>query len=109
MKYFVDPEQVKRAEMAPGIIARFMLQNTLTTGLVEVAPNATMPKHSHSGEKSGVVMQGKMDLTIDGETKTVRQGDMFLVPGGAEIGFVGSEVSSLFMIIFVSGEDEHIA
>lgn len=109
MKIFVDMDQVKSAEMAPGIIAKFMLQNSLTTGLVEVAPNAVMPKHSHSGEKSGVVMQGSLDLTIAGETKTVSQGDVFLVPGGAEISIVGSDVTSVFMIMFVSGDDAHIS
>lgn len=107
MKFFVDLDEVKQAEMAPGITVRFMSQDNLTTGLVEVAPNAAMPKHVHAGEKSGVVIEGELDLTIGGETRTVHQGDVFLVPGGAEISFVGSDESSVFLIIFISDDNEH--
>ena len=109
MKFFVDLDKVKRVEMAPGIVVRFMLQDNLTTGLVEVAPNAVMPKHTHRGEKSGVVIEGELDLTIGGATKTVRQGDVFLVPSGEEISIAGSDEPAVFLIIFVSGEEDHIA
>jgi len=42
-----------------------------------------LPKHAH-GHQWGIVVDGTMDLTIGGETKTYRQGDSYFVPAGVE-------------------------
>jgi hypothetical protein len=40
-----------------------------------------LPKHTH-GHQWGIVVDGNMDLTIGGETKTYRRGDSYFVPAG---------------------------
>jgi quercetin dioxygenase-like cupin family protein len=42
----------------------------------------TIPPHSH-GAQWGIVVEGEMDLTIDGETRRVRPGDSYFIPAGA--------------------------
>jgi len=42
-----------------------------------------LPAHSH-GAQWGTVLEGSMELTISGETRTVRPGDSYSIPAGAE-------------------------
>lgn len=41
----------------------------------------TVPEHSH-GDQWGVVIDGKIDLTIGGQAHTYRIGDTYFVPAG---------------------------
>jgi len=51
----------------------------------EIEPIGTVPLHTH-GAQWGVVVEGEMELTIGGETKTYRAGDCYYVPAGVEHG-----------------------
>ena len=61
--------------------------------MVEIAPNAVLPTHSHANERDGLVLQGRFDFTIGGETKTTRQDDAYLIPSNVEHSLVGSNGS----------------
>ena len=41
----------------------------------------TVPEHSH-GDQLGVVIDGEIELTIDGQTGVYRRGDTYFIPGG---------------------------
>ncbi|MDA1228045.1 MAG: hypothetical protein O3A33_08810 [Chloroflexi bacterium] len=47
MRFLLDTDDIERREPAPGITVRVMSEEGHTKGLVEIAPNAVMPKHSH--------------------------------------------------------------
>jgi len=47
-------------------------------------PTALVPEHSHSYAQWGMVIEGKMKLTINGKTKTVKKGDNYLIPARAK-------------------------
>lgn len=79
-----------------------------TKGLVEIAPNAVMPKHSHGHDQSGFVRQGAVEFTISGVTRIVRQGESYFIPGGVEFSLVGSDQWSVFLGIFDSRETPNI-
>jgi len=48
----------------------------------DIAPVGKVPEHSH-GEQWGVVIEGEMDLTIDGRTRRLTKGASYLIPAGA--------------------------
>lgn len=48
---------------------------------MDIAPIGEVPDHSH-GEQWGVVLEGEMDLKIDGVTKTYRKGDSYYIGDG---------------------------
>ncbi len=48
---------------------------------MEIEPIGEVPPHSH-GAQWGVVIDGEMELTIGGETKTYRKGDHYFIPSG---------------------------
>lgn len=44
-----------------------------------------LPPHSH-GAQWGAVVEGEIELTIGGQTKTYRAGDSYAIPAGVEHG-----------------------
>ena len=63
----------------------------------EIPDGVDLPEHAH-GAQWGVVLDGSIDFTIDGETRTYRRGDTYYVPANAphcaviHPGFVGIDV-----------------
>ena len=50
---------------------------------VEVAPGAKAGRHTHPGDEISYVMEGEVQLLIDGQPpKTVKAGESFVVPAG---------------------------
>lgn len=53
----------------------------------DIDPIGEIPEHSH-GAQFGVVLDGEMSLTIDGETRRCGRGDTYFIPAGAVHGAV---------------------
>ena len=51
----------------------------------DIDPIGEIPAHSH-GEQWGIVVEGAMELTIGGVTRTYRAGDSYHIPAGVEHG-----------------------
>ena len=51
----------------------------------EFNEDTEIPLHSH-GAQWGIVVDGKIELTIGGETKTYLKGDNYNIPSGVEHG-----------------------
>ena len=50
---------------------------------MEFSKDATVPEHSHESQWS-VVLEGKLDLTIEGVMRTYSKGDRMFIPKGAK-------------------------
>ena len=109
MSYFLNPSEVKRRELAPGVNLRTMWGDKIMMSLVEIAPNGVVPNHAHPHEQAGIVLQGEFEFTIGGETKRLQQGDAYIIPGGIEHSVVGSEGWSLALDIFSPPRAEYKA
>ncbi|NIO37874.1 cupin domain-containing protein [Candidatus Bathyarchaeota archaeon] len=49
----------------------------------EIELSAEVPEHSHNTQW-GIVVEGEMELTIDGKAKVYREGDEYLIPAQAK-------------------------
>ena len=50
---------------------------------VEFAPGGAVGKHTHPGEEIGYVVEGSLELLVEGQpAKTVKAGEGFVVPAG---------------------------
>jgi len=49
----------------------------------EMESTALVPEHSHDYPQWGMVVKGKMMLTVNGKTRTIRKGDDYLIPAKA--------------------------
>lgn len=107
MQYFFDPSKVKRRELAPGVTLRTMWGERIMMSMVEIAPHAVVPMHMHPNEQAGMVLQGEFDFTIGGETKRLKQGDAYVIPGGVEHGVVGTDGWSMALDIFSPPREDY--
>lgn len=50
---------------------------------MEFAEDAEVPAHSHAAQ-FGIVLEGKIELTISGDMRIYAKGERYYIPGGAE-------------------------
>jgi len=82
MNRFWIPENIAPKVLAPGVTAKIASGEKMMFSLVTLAPDAVVPTHSHPHEQMGMMVSGTMEFTIAGETRTVSENEMYLVPGG---------------------------
>ncbi len=69
----------------PGIRGKLLQGEDQQVVFFTIERTAAIPFHSH-GAQWGIVVEGEMDLTIGGVTRTYRQGDSYAIPAGVEHG-----------------------
>ena len=84
MAYFFDSATRTPKELLPGIMTRTFWGERMLLSLVDLAPHAAIPPHAHPHEQVGMVLEGEMEVTIGGETRVVKAGDVYVAPGGVE-------------------------
>jgi quercetin dioxygenase-like cupin family protein len=50
----------------------------------EFKPNADVPEHNHNYPQWGIVIEGKMELTINGKPRMCEKGTEYVIPAGAK-------------------------
>jgi quercetin dioxygenase-like cupin family protein len=54
-------------------------------GKAELPPGASSGRHTHPGEELGYILEGSVQLTVegvDGGSRTLKAGDSFVIPAG---------------------------
>lgn len=77
---FIDVDQVPAIEPVPGCRMRTPHGKNLMLSYLEMDAGAVVPLHSHPHEQGGMLISGKLQLTIGEETRIVTAGAMFLIP-----------------------------
>ena len=55
------------------------LDNLMMTW-VEMEPGSILPEHSHDNEQISLVVEGALELTVDGATTVMTRGDVAVIP-----------------------------
>ena len=77
---FIDIDAVPPIEVFPGVRMRTPYGKNLMLSYVEIAEGAVVSTHRHPHEQGGVVLSGRMELTIGDSTRTLGPGDMYIIP-----------------------------
>ena len=72
-------------------------------GIAEIAPNVTIGRHIHPGPESGYLLEGSLELLIDGEApRLVKAGESYKVPPraihDAKTGPGGAKVIATYVV-----------
>jgi quercetin dioxygenase-like cupin family protein len=67
-------------EIFPGLRARIVHTDRTSQSWVEIDPGATFPEHQHPHEQTVNVIEGTLELTVNGETHVLRPGSVFVIP-----------------------------
>lgn len=82
--YFYDVAARPVKELAPGVLARTFWGEKILLSVVEVPADAGVPNHSHPHEQAGIVLEGELVMSIGGETRVLKAGDIYVIPGHVE-------------------------
>lgn len=77
---FIDIEAVPVIEPVPGCRMRTPFGEHLMLSYLEMDDGAEVPLHNHPHEQGGILLSGKLQLTIGEETRLVKAGSLFLIP-----------------------------
>ena len=97
---FVDVSKVEPLQMLPGLSFQPVLGERMLVNFVSFEPHSEAPMHTHEEEQIVVVLDGEFEFTIDGHTRTMRQGDVAVIPSWVPHGAVTNEHACKEMDVF---------
>lgn len=74
---------------------------------LEMDANAEVPLHHHVHEQAGIVLKGRLQLTIGEETRTIEQGSMFIIPPNTPHRAVAVDGPVTVMDVFAPIRDDY--
>lgn len=77
---YVNLDSLEPVEFAPGLGFRPVLGQRTLTNFVRFAPGAVAPRHVHEEEQIVIVVDGELVFDLDGDVRTMRKGDVAVVP-----------------------------
>lgn len=87
-------------EIAPGVKLKPLAGEHVMMGYIEMAPHSEVQLHSHPHEQLGMMFEGELELLIGNERRTIRPGDIWLIPSGvphgASVGALGARTLDVF-------------
>ena len=81
---FINESSLRLVEILPGFSARFIHTENTTVGYVIVEAGAILPEHFHVQEQITHVLEGKLEMTINGETQIVEAGRIAVIPSNTK-------------------------
>ena len=79
---FFNVSDLPNLEIIPGCRTRIPYGKNLMLSYLEMDEGAVVPIHSHPHEQGGILLQGRLRLTIGDETREVQAGALFIIPPG---------------------------
>jgi quercetin dioxygenase-like cupin family protein len=80
---FVDTSKLDVIERLPGWHGRYFHSPSMTFAHYDFKGGSSIHEHSHPQEEVYEVIEGKLEVTIDGEAQVAGAGVVAIVPGNA--------------------------
>ncbi|MBO05994.1 MAG: cupin [Parcubacteria group bacterium] len=103
---FFELEQIERKALFPNSEVRFIHTENMTIAYWDVLEGAVIPDHKHPHEQFTNVLEGEMEVTIDGETQVIGPGQVAFYPANAPHSAI-AKVKSRVMDVFSPARDDY--
>ena len=103
MTIFKPLAEIPPQEVWNGILARVVEGDRMSFGVLELAPDSIVDAHQHPNEQIGMVLRGSLTFTIGDETRVVRAGDTYNIPGGVRHNAVTGPEGAVVIDVFSPG------
>lgn len=104
---FIDIDQRPLKEIFKGVSIKTAYGERLMMSFVHLQPNSLVPAHSHPHEQMGMVIKGMFELIIDGESRIVKEGEVYLVPSNVKHSARGLDQAAIALDIFNPPREEY--
>ena len=80
--FFVESGHGSKHRIFPGVEISTVAGRAMMLSLVTLEPGSLVSDHAHPHEQMGMMISGRAEFTVGGETKILGPGDMWRIPGG---------------------------
>jgi quercetin dioxygenase-like cupin family protein len=77
---FIDIGTIPPLDLLPGCKLRTPYGQNIMLSYLEMDAGAEVPLHHHPHEQAGMLLKGRLELTIGDETRVVEAGSLFIIP-----------------------------
>ncbi|HEX3722509.1 MAG TPA: cupin domain-containing protein [Nitrolancea sp.] len=78
---FYDLAEVRPFSPLEGFQMQSVIGGAMMANWVRIEPNRVMPRHQHPQEQLGIMLEGTLVLTIGDETRELKPGHAYTIPG----------------------------
>ena len=97
---FVRFADLEPLTLVDGMAFRPVTTDTVMTNHVTIAPNADLATHHHVEQQIVLLIEGELQFTVGGETRTLRPGDCVVIPPHVPHGGVGGPAGAVAIDVF---------
>lgn len=105
---FIDIDTIPANEVVPGCRLRTPYGQNLMLSYLEMDEGAVVPLHDHPHEQGGMLLEGKLELTIGDETRVVQPRSMFLIPPGVPHKAVAIDGPAIVLDVFSPVREDYV-
>jgi quercetin dioxygenase-like cupin family protein len=91
----------------PGVCIHTSHTDQLMLSVVDLEPHAVVEEHSHPHEQMGILLEGELTFTIGGQTRKLRPGEMWRIPGGVVHKAVAGDMPTKALDVFSPIREEY--
>lgn len=105
---FYDINEQTQINVFKGVTVKTIHGDKLMMSYVHLQPNSIVTEHSHFHEQMGMVLEGTFELTIDGESRTLKKGDAYLIPSHVKHSAKAFDTSAIALDVFSPPREDYI-
>lgn len=72
-------QDITPLQLMEGITGQYVHGQQMTFGLVEIVAGTIMPQHQHIHEQITYLLQGELEMVIDGISYTLKAGNFYVI------------------------------
>ncbi|MEX2187987.1 MAG: cupin domain-containing protein [Pirellulales bacterium] len=105
--FYLQKPDCSRHTIFPGVDIFTTAGENVMLSLVEFEPHAVVEPHSHPHEQLGMLLEGELTFTIGGQTRTLRPGEMWRIPGGVVHSATAGDAAVKALDVFCPVRDDY--
>ncbi len=82
MDNFIRLSELPAREILPGFHGKMIHTDNLTVAHFQIDKGSILPEHHHVHEQVTNVIRGELEMTMAGNTRVCRAGDVVVIPSG---------------------------
>jgi quercetin dioxygenase-like cupin family protein len=106
MGTFADVASIPPQHVWAGVVGRAVHGERMTFSVVELAPGAVVPEHSHESEQLGILIVGSLTFRIGEEVRECTPGDTWRILGNVPHSVVTGEDGAVVAEAFSPPRDD---
>jgi quercetin dioxygenase-like cupin family protein len=106
--YFNPAGQGTHHRLFPGVEIKTTAGQGLMLSVVTFEPGSIVPEHAHPHEQMGIMISGRLEFTVGGQTRILGPGDIWRIPGGVPHRVVAFDEPAVALDCFHPIRDDYL-